>query len=57
MWLKRGTLNFADIEGWNVAETKGWKVTDTILTRDVKLPTLFLVGWKVADKTQSSRLP
>ena len=39
-----GTLNFADIEGWNVAETKGWKVTDTIFRRDGKLPTLFFGG-------------
>ena len=28
-----GTLNFADMEGWNVAETEFWKVVDTIYSR------------------------
>ena len=45
-----GTLNFTDMEVWNVAETDGWKVTDTIFLRDEKLPTLFFEGWKGADK-------
>ena len=49
--IQLGTLNLADIEGWNVAETEGWKVANTIFLRDGKLATLFLEGWKVADKT------
>ena len=36
-----GTLNFADMESWNAAETEGWKVADIIFSRDGKLPTLF----------------
>ena len=36
-----GTLNFADMEGWNVAETPGWKVADNIFSRNGKLLTLF----------------
>ena len=39
--LDRGTLDFADMEDWNVAETEGRKVADTIFSRDGKLPTLF----------------
>ena len=47
-----GTLNFADMEDWNVAETEGRKVADTIFSKDGKLPTIFFSeGWKVADKT------
>ena len=35
--LATGTLNFAGIKGWNVAETEGWKVADTSFSRDGKL--------------------
>ena len=35
---KKGTLNLADIEGWNVAENEGLKVADTFFLRAVKLP-------------------
>ena len=37
--VQTGTLNFADIEDWNVAETEGCKVADTFFRRSGKLPT------------------
>ena len=43
----KGTLKFADMEGWNVAETEGWKVTDTIFSRVGMWPTLFFLPPKL----------
>ena len=51
------TLNFADMEVWNVAEIEGWKVADTILSRDGNLPTIFLRVEKLLTKPVGTKLP
>ena len=43
---RAGTLNFADMEGWNVAETEDWKEADTIFSKVGKWLTLFCRGMK-----------
>ena len=52
-YVSVGTLKFADIEGWNVAEAVVWKVADTIFPRDGKL-LIFFEGWKFAEKPIST---
>ena len=45
----RRTLNFADMKGWNDAESEGWKVADTIFSRDGMWPTPISNSRKYAD--------
>ena len=37
-----GTLNFADMESWKLAESEGWKAADTKLMEGPNFADIFL---------------
>ena len=48
--LYLGTLNFADMEGWKLAESEGWKAADTKLMEGRRFADIFFVVMEVCRK-------